>query len=316
MFDPRRLHYLRVSLLSRCNLNCFYCRPAENERPPGVAQRDPELFKKALELLHRLGVGKVRFTGGEPTLYKKLPDLVEYARSLDSALLLGLTTNGLLLDKLARRLAEAGLDTVNISLDTQDRNRFKSITGVDALDRVVAGINAAIKRIGKVKLNCVLMKGVNDHEAEALVRFADRLAVDIRFIEFMPTRSSPSCDHRFISGDTVRSHLPFDLTPVDSEAAGAARYYQAPELNIRVGFINPVSHPFCAECDRLRLASDGQLYGCLFSSHAVSLFELLERGEDAAETAIDELVNSKQYLGCAGATQSEEDLPSFISMGG
>jgi cyclic pyranopterin phosphate synthase len=267
-------------------------------------------------LLHRLGVEKIRFTGGEPTLYKRLPDLVAHARSLDGSLHLGLTTNGLLLPKLAGRLAAAGLDSVNISLDTQDRERFKSITGVDALDRVVAGIEAAVANIGKVKLNCVLIRGVNDYEAEALVRFADRLSVDIRFIEFMPTRSTPSSDNRYIAGDTIRRRLSFDLTPTVSEAAAAARYYRAPDLKIRVGFINPVSHPFCAECDRLRLASDGQLYGCLFSGHAVNLFELLKRGDNAATTAVNRLIEAKQYLGCAGAAHSSDNLPSFISMGG
>jgi len=316
MLNPRRLQYLRVSLLSACNLNCFYCRPSDDRETRIALRRDPELFKGAIGLLYRLGVGKIRFTGGEPTLYRPLPELVSFARGLDPSMHLAMTSNGLLLDKLAGRLAEAGLDSVNISLDTQDQRRFKSITGADVLERVVAGIHAAVAEIKAVKLNCVLINGVNDHEAEALVRFADSLGIDIRFIEFMPTRSSPQSDHRFISGDVIRDRLPFDLTPASSDKAAAARYYRAPELKIRVGFINPVSHPFCTECDRLRLASDGQLYGCLFSSNTVNLFELLEKGDDAATEAVDWLLNSKQYLGCTGAVRSDDDLPSFISMGG
>jgi len=316
MLDARRIRYLRVSLLSRCNLNCFYCRPSGGDRLEYAKLRDPEVFKKAIGLLYRLGVSKIRFTGGEPTLYKPLPELVRFSRELDPSLHLAMTSNGLLLDQLAAPLAAAGLDSVNISLDTQDRERFKSITGADALDRVIAGIHSAIAEFATVKLDCVLIRGVNDHEAAALVRFCDDLGIDVRFIEYMPTRSTPRRDDRFISGDVVRQRLPFDLTPTASEPAAAACYYRSSQLRIRVGFISAVSHPFCAECDRLRLASDGQLYGCLFSGSAVNLFELLDRGDVAAAAAIESLVNSKQYLGCAAAEGCDDDLPSFISMGG
>lgn len=312
MLNRPEVRYLRVSLLTGCNLNCFYCRPDNQPSCEEVGSQPPERFKRAIALLHQLGVEKVRFTGGEPTMYKQLPSLVSFARKLDSSLHIGLTTNGLLLSKLAGELAEAGLNSVNISLDTSDSARFKRITGKDVFRQVVAGIDTAVKHIETVKLNCVLMKGVNDSDAADLVRFADQRGVDIRFIEFMPSRSAPNRDHRYISGDEIRAQLPFDLTPVYSEAAAAARYYKSSQLRIRVGFINPVSHPFCADCDRLRLASDGNLYGCLFSGDAVNLFDLLENEPDSANEAVTELVRTKKYLGCAQA----ERLPSFIRIGG
>lgn len=312
MHSKNKLRYLRVSLLTGCNLNCFYCRPDDQPEKEEVARRPLEMFEKAIGLLHKLGVEKVRFTGGEPTLYKQLRELIAFTRNLDDSTHIGLTSNGLLLGKLARELAAAGLNSVNISLDTSDATRFKRITGKDAFGKVVAGIDAALEHIETVKLNCVLMRGVNDCDTEALVRFADQRGVDIRFIEFMPSRSAPNRDQRYISGDEIRSRLPFDLTPVDSDPAAAARYYESSQLGIRVGFINPVSHPFCADCDRLRLASDGNLYGCLFSGRAVNLFDLQAMDPDAAAEAVAELVRSKEYLGCAGA----ERLPSFIRIGG
>ena len=312
MLNRPKVRYLRVSLLTGCNLNCFYCRPDNQPLCEKVGSRPPEMFKKAIDLLHQLGVEKVRFTGGEPTLYKQLPALISSVRKLDSFLNIALTSNGLLLGKLAAELAEAGLNSVNISLDTSDDTRFRRITGKDAFRNVVAGIDAAVEHIGSVKLNSVLMRGVNDSDAADLVRFADGRGVDIRFIEFMPSQSAPSGDRRYISGDEIRAQLPFDLTPVASDPAAAACYYTSSQLRIRVGFINPVSHPFCAECDRLRLASDGNLYGCLFSQQAINLFDLLGNEPEAAGEAVAALVRSKKFLGCAGAGE----LPSFIRMGG
>lgn len=312
MLNRPKVRYLRVSLLTGCNLNCFYCRPDNQPSCEQVGNQAPEMFKKAIDLLHQLGVAKVRFTGGEPTLYKQLPSLVSFTRRLDSSLHIALTSNGLLLGKMAKALAEAGLNSVNISLDTSDGGRFKRITGRDVFSQVVAGIDAAVEHIETVKLNCVLMRGVNDSDVADLVRFADQRGVDIRFIEFMPSKSAPDRDQRYISGDEIRAQLPFDLTPLQSDPAAAARYYKSPQLRIRVGFINPVSHPFCADCDRLRLASDGNLYGCLFSGDAVNLFGLLENDSHDAREAVAELVRAKKYLGCAKA----ERLPSFIRMGG
>lgn len=313
-FD-KRIGYLHVSLLSACNLNCFYCRPPQALAPSIDSPGKLDQFQSAIEILYGMGVRKVRFTGGEPTLYKHLAKIIRFTRDLDSEMKIAITTNGMLLPKLAPLLADAGLDSANISLDTINNEKFSEITRRDRFDQVMSGIESAVAHIPEVKLNCVLIRGVNDSEVADLIRFADRLAIDIRFIEFMPTKTGSSSKERFISGDEIRSRLPFTLTKLDSDPSAAARYYGSPELGIRVGFINPVSHSFCADCNRLRLVSDGTLYGCLFSRDAINLFSLVSR-TGSAEEAIRELVDNKQYIGCPSSVGDTDNLPSFVAMGG
>lgn len=309
------MRYLRMSLTSGCNLNCFYCRPS-SEKTATTTMRSLDQCQSALKLLCRLGINKVRFTGGEPTLNKHLPDLIQCTRQLNRENLTAITTNGMLLKRLSPSLASAGLDSANISLDTINRDKFKKITGIDGLDKVIEGIDAAIDHIEQVKLNCVVIKGVNDDELEKLAHFAGEREIDIRFIEYMPTKHNSRDSRGYLSGDDVRSSLPFDLVPAATNPSSAAQYYFSPELNIRVGFINPVSHSFCALCDRIRLASDGRLYGCLFSGDSVNLFSLLDQSFEYAEERISRLIADKQYLGCPGTFDKAASLPSFIEMGG
>lgn len=311
----KNMRYLRMSLTSGCNLNCFYCRPS-SEKQATVTMRSLDTCKSALQLLHKLGVRKVRFTGGEPTLNKHLPDLIKYTKQLDLKNITAITTNGMLMKRLSPSLASAGLDCANISLDTISREKFKKITEVDGLDQVIEGIDASIAHIKQVKLNCVVIKGINDDELEALARFAAERSIDIRYIEYMPTKHNSKDSRGYLSGDDVRASLPFDLQPIETEPSAAARYFYSPELNIRIGFINPVSHSFCAQCDRLRLASDGQLYGCLFSGDSVNLFSLLDESYEYAEEKISQLMSDKQYIGCPKTFGADTTLPSFIDMGG
>lgn len=316
MVNNLKVKYLRVSLLDSCNFRCFYCRPSGFEQTDKIDRGKIGQFQKAIDLFCKIGINKIRFTGGEPTLFTGLAELIAYTRSQNSNLHIGMTSNGLLLDLMAGRLAQAGLDSVNISLDTIDEKKFKRITGIDRFNQVLAGIISAQKHIPSVKLNCVLIKGVNDDEVAGMIDFANQLGVSIRFIEYMPSKNISGDRDRYVSGDDIRRKLPFKLEPIAEQPNGAARYFRAPGLNIRVGFISAVSHPFCAACDRIRLSSDGRLYSCLFSAEAVDLFALLERGIEPALTQIDELVRRKKYLGCAGAFDSPDDLPSFINLGG
>jgi cyclic pyranopterin phosphate synthase len=306
--------YLRVSLLSACNLNCSYCLPEGQAEPALVASADR--LCPAIEFLIRAGIRKVRFTGGEPTLHKDLATLVASVKAMDSDVHAAITTNGVLLESLAPDLASAGLDSANISLDTLDRARFQSITGRDQLDKVVSGIDTAAQHIGRVKLNCVLVRGTNDAEVPDLIRFADERRLDIRFIEYMPNRFSAPGDPRFISGDEIRGRLPWNLNPLPVKPASAARYYTAPELRIRVGFISPISHPFCSGCDRIRLAADGKLYACLFDSGAVNLYDVMAIGSRRAKAELAKLVELKRFGGCRGAVDGPGDLPSFSTLGG
>ncbi|MEE8577874.1 MAG: radical SAM protein [candidate division Zixibacteria bacterium] len=306
--------YLRVSLLSACNLYCSYCRPRGQGAPALVSPVDR--LCGAIDFLHRFGIKKVRFTGGEPTLYKDLVAVVTRVKAMDSNVHTAITTNGVLLKNLSPALGAAGLDSTNISLDTLDAVKFHSITGLNQLDRVIAGIDAAVRHIGRVKLNCVLVRGSNHEEASDLIRFANVRGVDIRFIEYMPNRFAAPGDPRFISGDEVRRRLPWNLSPVPGKPIGAARYYAAPDLRVRVGFISPISHPFCDRCDRLRLAADGMLYSCLFDSRAINLFDMLGNSPGEAESALRKLVGLKRFDGCSGATDIPAGLPSFSRLGG
>lgn len=311
-----KVKYLRVSLLNGCNFNCFYCRPTGARQTAKSSRGDIGQFQKAIDLFCKIGIQKIRFTGGEPTLYSGLVDLVASTRMINEDIHIGLTSNGLLLDRMAPELAQAGLDSVNISLDTIDEKKFKAITGLDRFNQVLAGIVSAQKHLRSVKLNCVLIKGVNDDEASGMISFANQLGIDIRFIEYMPSKSNPNDRKRYISGDDIRNQLPYQLRPILERASGAARYFASPDLKIRVGFINPVSHPFCGDCDRIRLSSDGHLYSCLFSGESIDLFSLLEKNDEETLERINQLVQRKKYLGCAGAFDAPDNLPSFINLGG
>ena len=220
------------------------------------------------------------------------------------------------MERQAQALAAAGLDSVNVSLDTIDKDKFRIITGVNKLENVLAGIRQAIRYIPVVKLNCILIKGVNDDEIEAMITMANSLKISLRFIEYMPTKNNADSMRKYISGDDVKASLSYNLSPIKSEPGTAAKYYRSPELDILVGFINPVSHSFCADCTRIRLASDGALYGCLFSGQSINLFELIKNGDNAAVEEINKLVASKQYLGCTGGILTKDNLPSFLNMGG
>ncbi|MFQ5453496.1 MAG: GTP 3',8-cyclase MoaA [Candidatus Zixiibacteriota bacterium] len=310
-----RLGYLRVSLLNSCNLNCFYCRPLTNiEEKKYLTQINK--FASSIKLLYSTGVRKVRFTGGEPTLYKNLPELISYTKKLDNSIHTSLTSNAVLLQKKARILAESGLDSINISVDTLDRKKFYHLTGENKLTDVLKGIIACLKFIPKVKLNTVMIKGFNDNEVNRLIKFADNLKVDIRFIEYMPTKYTASEYKEFIAGDDIKNNLPFALEPAKSDPSTAARYYRSPDLNIKVGFINPVSHSFCSQCNRIRLTSDGQLYSCLFSTDSFNLFDALKYGYDNASQLIHKLIHEKSFSGCSPFQSSLNNLPSFVNMGG
>jgi len=229
------IRYLRVSLLQACNFHCSYCRPRGRNALARVPLTSPDDFQRAIAYLHRLGIRKVRFTGGEPTLYRHLPDLVAYTKGLTPPVTVALTTNGWLLTQQASSLAMAGLDGVNISLDTVRPQRFRQIAGTDGLDQVIEGIDAATQYIPTVRLNCVLMRDVNSDETAEMIAFADARRIDIRFIEFMPSRGDSSRDERYISGREVRESLPYLLTAVKSDPADAARYYRSDHLDIFCG---------------------------------------------------------------------------------
>ncbi|SCF36376.1 cyclic pyranopterin monophosphate synthase subunit MoaA [Micromonospora matsumotoense] len=283
---------LRVSLTDKCNLRCTYCMPAEGL--PWLAGpqllTDQEIVRLVRVAVQRLGVTEVRFTGGEPLIRPGLVGIVAAVAALTPRPRISLTTNGLGLDRLAPALRDAGLDRVNVSLDTLDATRFAALTRRDRLGDVLAGLaGAAAAGLTPVKVNSVLMRGVNDDEAPALLRFALDHGYELRFIEQMPLDAQHGWDRAtMVTADEILASLAaeFPLT-ADPAARGAApaETWLVDGGPARVGVIGSVTRPFCGDCDRTRLTADGQIRNCLFATEESDLRGALRAGADDTELA-------------------------------
>ncbi|MBO4159408.1 GTP 3',8-cyclase MoaA [Micromonospora antibiotica] len=283
---------LRVSLTDKCNLRCTYCMPAEGL--PWLAGpqllTDAEIVRLVGVAVQRLGVTEVRFTGGEPLIRPGLVGIVAAVAALTPRPRISLTTNGLGLDRLAPALRDAGLDRVNVSLDTLDAARFAALTRRDRLADVLAGLaGAAAAGLAPVKINAVLMRGVNDDEAPALLRFALDHGYELRFIEQMPLDAQHGWDRAtMVTADEILTSLAaeFPLTPDPAHRGAApAETWLVGGGPARVGVIGTVTRPFCGDCDRTRLTADGQLRNCLFATEESDLRGALRAGADDADLA-------------------------------
>lgn len=289
---------LRVSLTDRCNLRCTYCMPAEglDWMPSEQALTDDEVVRLVTVAVEHLGVQEIRFTGGEPLLRRGLEDIVAATASLAPRPDISLTTNALGLRRRADGLAAAGLDRVNVSLDTLRRERFAEITRRDRLHDVLAGLEAArTAGLGPIKINTVLMPGVNDDEAPDLLAWALAEGYELRIIEQMPLDAGHAWQRdRMITADQVLASLKtrFALRedPAERGGAPAERFLVDGHLGLdgrpaRVGVIASVTRPFCGTCDRTRLTADGQVRTCLFARSENDLRGLLRGGGTDAEIA-------------------------------
>ncbi|MEV6965472.1 GTP 3',8-cyclase MoaA [Hamadaea sp. NPDC051192] len=288
----RRATDLRVSLTDRCNLRCSYCMPAEGLPwlPRAEMLTDAEIIRLITVAVERLGVTEVRFTGGEPLLRPGLTEIVAAAAALRPRPHLALTTNGIGLDRLAGGLAAAGLDRVNVSIDTLRADRFAQITHRDRHAAVLAGIvGAAEAGLTPVKLNAVLLRGINEDEAPELLRFAVTHGYELRFIEQMPLDAQHGWSReQMITADEIQASLAgqFGLTPDPSPRAGApAETFLVDGGPAKVGIIASVTRPFCGDCDRTRLTADGQIRNCLFATEESDLRSAMRGGADDAELA-------------------------------
>jgi cyclic pyranopterin phosphate synthase len=288
---------LRVSLTDRCNLRCTYCMPAEGLAwmPQEQQLTDDEVSRLIRVAVERLGVADVRFTGGEPLIRRGLLGIVAAAARLSPRPRLSITTNGMGLERLAEPLRDAGLDRVNVSLDTLSPERFVALTRRDRHGDVLAGLRAAaMAGLTPVKINTVLMRGVNDDEAPALLRFALDHGYELRFIEQMPLDAQHQWDrHTMVTADAILASLePFGLTddPVSRGTAPAETWLVPGYVGVdgrpaRVGVIGSVTRPFCGDCDRTRLTADGQVRNCLFATEESDLRALLRGGASDEEIA-------------------------------
>jgi len=305
---------LRISVTDRCNIRCFYCMPHE-----GVAfkSRDEILSFEEIVRLARvaatLGVNKLRLTGGEPLVRAHLPELVRQLRAVDGIREIALTTNGILLAEHADELKAAGLDRVNISLDTLREEAFQQISRREGLQRVLDGIAAAL-RVGfqKTRLNAVAIRGLTEPDVVPLGHFAREHNLEMRFIEFMPLDAAGQWNAaQVLSGADIREMLEREIAPLwpvaDHDPCQPARDFAFADGRGIIGFINPVSEPFCESCNRLRLTAEGQIRNCLFSVAEWDARALLRSGASDAELA--QLIRD-----CVAAKKTGHgiDSPEFV----
>ncbi len=299
----RDINYLRISLTDACNLRCVYCMPEQMTfRPRDELLSDAEL-RRLITLFAATGFRKIRFTGGEPTLRPALVDLVAHATRTSGIDSVGLTTNGVLLAGLAAPLYAAGLRSVNLSLDTLDADKFRQITRWGNLPDVLAGLNAAARAGLRIKLNAVVSRGTNDHDdVIALARFTVAQPWQVRFIEQMPFGNNAEFQKKsIVDEDELLAVLTKEFGPLELENGGKldgeARLYRIPGAAGHIGFISPVSKPFCADCNRLRLTADGILRLCLLRDNEADLRPLLRGGasDDEITAFIRKAVHVKPW---------------------
>ena len=284
---------LRISVTDRCNIRCFYCMPDENVRfKPRTELLTFEEIERFSRVAAGLGVNKLRLTGGEPLVRADLPKLVAQLAKIEGIHDIALTTNGILLEEQAQALKDAGLMRVNISLDALSTETFRKIARRDGLARVLAGIHAA-KRVGfeKIRLNAVAIKGITEPEIVPLTRFARDEGMEMRFIEFMPLDAEHNWQHdQVLSGEEIRAAIEEAIGPLEPasrpDPSQPATDFQFADGSGSVGFINPVTQPFCEDCNRLRLTAEGQVRNCLFSTVEWDARAILRGGGSDDELAL------------------------------
>jgi cyclic pyranopterin phosphate synthase len=282
----RAIGDLRVSVTDRCNFRCQYCMPAEGL--PWLERSELLTFEeieRLVRVLVPLGIRSVRLTGGEPLVRRELPKLISMLSAIDGLEDLSLTTNGYLLARMADELVEAGLERINVSLDSLSRDRFFQITRRDSLPQVIEGLQALERfpELGAVKVNCVAMRGFTEEEVLPFAELARRKPYQVRFIEFMPLDADHAwSEDRVLTGAEVREIIEqvHPLEPVEREPHATAKVWRFRDGRGEIGFVNPVSEPFCADCDRIRLTAEGKLRTCLFSLHETDLRTPLRDGAD------------------------------------
>jgi len=286
----REIKSVRVSVTDKCNFRCTYCMPAEGLEWLGRGEiLSFEEIARLVGVLALLGVDEVRLTGGEPLVRRDVPVLVEMLASIEGVRDLSLTTNGVLLDRLAGPLVEAGLRRINVSLDSLNHVRFAEITRRDALDAVLRGLEEAERHpeLRPIKVNCVAVKGFTETEVPALAELARRKPYVVRFIEFMPLDADEAWrEDDVLSGAEIRTIIEEHYGPLvelPAKPSSTARRFRFADGVGEVGFVNPVSEPFCSSCDRIRLTADGQLRTCLFSRKEWDLKAPLRDGATDAQ---------------------------------
>lgn len=318
----RKIDYLRISVTDRCSLRCIYCMPEKGLKlvDRSLLLREEEILRVA-GIMAEMGICKIKLTGGEPLLHRRLPELAGEIKKIPGIRKVTVTTNGILLKEQMARLAAAGVDGINVSLDTLDRECFRRITRRDFLEKTVEGIRSALRYPEiSLKINCVPL-GEQDQDVCAVAEIARKYPVHVRFIEMMPI----GCGEEFpgMTEDELRNLLESrfgKLTPYEGEALGngPCRYYEAEGFSGKLGFISAVSHKFCGECNRIRLTSQGYLKTCLQYTAGRDLREVIRSGatdeelKDVIRAALDEKPDGHHFLEKAKNDDTEKLCMSQI----
>jgi cyclic pyranopterin phosphate synthase len=318
----RKHNYLRVSLTDRCNFRCLYCMPAEGvEWKPREEILTLEEIVRLVGVFARMGIDKVRLTGGEPTVRKGFLGLVENVCAIEGIEKVAITTNATRLEEIASGLKRAGLTGINISLDSLQRARFAEITRRDAFDEVMAGIEAAIAaEIESIKLNVVVLPGTNDDELVDFVEFVRDRPIQVRFIEFMPFLGNNWKVERVIGYREMRERIEakHEMVPMPGEPTDVAKEFRIEGFTGTVGFVTSVTESFCGGCNRIRLTADGKFKTCLFLPARSSLRDMMRNGEaDEALAATIRADLQTKWAGHPPMTQwSQLDNRSMVEIGG
>jgi len=281
----RRLNYLRVSVTDRCNLRCIYCVPRDSI--PRLLHTEILTYEEILRVIRvgaRMGITKIRVTGGEPLVRKGITGFLSRVTQVPGIRDTSLTTNGVLLEDFAEDIRSAGISRINVSLDSMERTRFRQITGKDRLRQVWKGLEKALSLgFDPIKLNVVALSGFNDDELEAFARLTFEYPFHVRFIEYMPMGKTPLPSKRQLWGDDIRARVQTvgELNALQPSAGdGPAEYYRFPGSRGKIGIIRPMTHHFCSSCNRLRLTASGQIRPCLLTDIQIDIRDVLRGSGD------------------------------------
>jgi cyclic pyranopterin phosphate synthase len=315
---------LRVSVTDRCNFRCQYCMPAEGL--PWLERAEILTFEEITRLvsvLGRMGVHEVRLTGGEPLVRRDFPQLVAMLAAVDDVHELSVTTNGFLLERDAEALVRAGVDRFNVSIDSLQRDRFYELTRRDALPKVLRGLEVlgSFPEAHPIKINAVAIRDFTEEEAIPFAKFARRTPYEVRFIEFMPLDGDHAwTDDQVLTGAEIRAAIDavYPLEPEPREPHATARVYRFADGHGKIGFINPVSEPFCGDCNRIRLTADGHLRTCLFSMNETDLRGPIRAGagDDELESLIRDAVWRKELKHHVGEPGFIQPARTMSAIGG
>jgi cyclic pyranopterin phosphate synthase len=309
----RRISDLRVSVTDRCNFRCQYCMPAEGL--PWLERAEVLTFEeieRLVTLLAQMGVDELRLTGGEPLVRRDFPALAARLKRVPGLREVSITTNGFLLERDAAALVAAGVDRFNVSVDSLQRDRFYAQTRRDALDRVLAGLEhlASFPEAHPIKINAVAIRGFTEDEVLPFARFAREHPYEVRFIEYMPLDGDRTWKaDQVLTGAEIREaiHAVYPLEPAARDPHATARVHHFADGQGKIGFINPVSEPFCGDCNRIRLTADGRLRTCLFSLNETDLRAVLRA--DASDDELEQVIRTAVW---AKELKHHVNEPGFV----